>query len=207
MNKTGETGSKQLDIRKYPNRRYYDATHSRHLTLEEIRSLIRDGYDIKVTDSKTGDDITAQVLTQIILELESSKLDTLPVALLTRLIRVNDQLVKDFVEKYFNQAFQSWTDYQKQFEERLRQMQGMADVYSPFSAWTQAIMTPFATPSGGAPAEKPAPPNPSPSVQSSDATRAQGPDTSELRSIIKELQEQVADLQKANKGKRKRSPE
>ena len=45
-----ETPRKHLDVRKYPNRRYYDATHSRHMTLEELRSLIRDGYDITVTD-------------------------------------------------------------------------------------------------------------------------------------------------------------
>ena len=74
--------SKHLDIRKYPNRRYYDATHSKHLTLDQIRDLVRDGYDIKVTDSKTGADITAQLLTQIILELETPKLDTFPVAML-----------------------------------------------------------------------------------------------------------------------------
>ena len=200
MGITGETGSKQLDIRKYPNRRYYDATRSRHLTLEEIRSLIRDGYDIKVTDSKTGDDITAQVLTQIILEMESSKLDTLPVALLTRLIRVNDQLVKDFVEKYFNQAFQSWIEYQKQFEARLRQMQGMTEVYSPLSAWTQAIMTPFAPGFGAPSTEKPeSPPSENPS-NGKDAA-----DTAELRAIIKDLQEQVASLRKAQKSKPKQS--
>src|SRR5262245_3068307 len=93
---------KRLEIKKYPNRRYYDATHSRHLTLEEIRSLIQQGYDIRVTDAKTSADITAQVLTQIILELDTPKLDSLPVALLVRLIRVNDQLVKIFIEQYFN---------------------------------------------------------------------------------------------------------
>lgn len=197
MNAKRETGNKELDIRKYPNRRYYDATNSRHLTLEEIRSLIRDGYDIKVTDSKTGDDITAQVLTQIILELETSKLDTLPVGLLLRLIRVNDQLVKDFIEKYFNQAFQAWTEYQKQFEERLRQMQGFGGAYSPFSAWTQAMMPPFAPSFGGTPPETSASAQAPPSPQQ---------DTNELRSIIEDLQEQVAGLQqKAKRTKRKRS--
>ena len=61
MSTTESPPDKFLDIRKYPNRRYYDATHSKHLTLEEIRSLISEGYDIKVTDSKSGADITAQV--------------------------------------------------------------------------------------------------------------------------------------------------
>src|SRR5438128_1532379 len=100
-------GSRKLEIKKYPNRRYYDATHSRHLTLDEIRSLIQQGYDIRVLDAKTSADITAQVLTQLILELDTTKLDSLPIPLLVRLIRMNDQLVKDFIEKYFNQAMKS----------------------------------------------------------------------------------------------------
>jgi len=95
MNEPGDHDVKRLEIKKYSNRRYYDATHSRHLTLDEIRNLIQQGYDIKVTDAKTSADITAQVLTQIILELDTPKLDSLPVPLLVRLIRMNDQLVKD----------------------------------------------------------------------------------------------------------------
>jgi polyhydroxyalkanoate synthesis repressor PhaR len=121
-----------LDIRKYPNRRYYDATHSRHLTLEEILELIRQGHDIKVTDSRTGADITAQVLTQMILELETKKIANLPVALLLNLIRSNDQLIRDFVEKYFNQALTAYLQYQKQ----------MAS-FMPFAAWPQGMMNPF----------------------------------------------------------------
>ena len=57
MNSGADPAGKHLDIRKYPNRRYYDATRSRHLTLPEIRNLIRDGYDVTVTDSRSGADI------------------------------------------------------------------------------------------------------------------------------------------------------
>ena len=74
-----ESTAKRLELKKYPNRRYYDATHSRHLTLDEIQSLVQQGYDIQVTDAKSGADITAQVLTQIILELDTTKLSSFPV--------------------------------------------------------------------------------------------------------------------------------
>src|SRR6516162_9682706 len=131
-----ESNPKRLEIKKYPNRRYYDATHSRHLTLEEIRDLIQQGYDIRVVDAKTNADITAQVLTQIILELDSAKLDSLPVPLLVRLIRLNDQLIKDFIEKYFNQALQSFFDYQRQLEEQIRRSHGLPGVFPAASAWT-----------------------------------------------------------------------
>lgn len=173
---------KFLDIRKYPNRRYYDATHSRHLTLEEIRTLISEGYDIKVTDSKSGADITAQVLTQIILELDTPKIDSFPVALLLRMIRSNDLAVRDFVENYFNQAFQAFSDYQTQMEERVRHMQRMTGVFPPsFEAWTQAAMAPFGVPFGMKPAPAPAP---APATESED-----------LRKSVAELQQQLAALQ------------
>ena len=140
-----ESLHKKLEIKKYPNRRYYDATHSRHLTLDEIRSLIQQGYDITVSDGKTGDDITAQLLTQIILELETAKLDSFPVPLLLRLIRMNDQLVKDFIEKYFNQALKSFLEYQRQVEEQMRRAHGLPTSLPSLSAWTEALIKPFAS--------------------------------------------------------------
>src|SRR5438477_10563629 len=140
------TEAKRLEIKKYPNRRYYDATHSRHLTLDEIRNLIQQGYDIQVTDAKTSADITAQVLTQLILELDTPKLDSLPVPLLVRLIRMNDQLVKDFIEKYFNQALKSFLDYQQQVEEQVRRTHGLPTIFPTVSAWTKAMLQPFAAP-------------------------------------------------------------
>jgi polyhydroxyalkanoate synthesis repressor PhaR len=138
-----DTSAGKLEIKKYPNRRYYDATHSRHLTLDEIRTLVQQGYDLHVVDARTSADITAQVLTQIILELDTPKVDSLPVPLLVRLIRVNDQLVKDFIEKYFNQAFKSFLDYQRQVEEQIRRTHGLPSVFPAVSAWTKAMLEPF----------------------------------------------------------------
>ena len=63
--------SRRVEIRKYPNRCYYDVTHRRHLCLEGIHTLVWDGFDIRVTESESGEDITAKVLTQIIFELGS----------------------------------------------------------------------------------------------------------------------------------------
>src|ERR1039457_5812533 len=143
--------SKKLEIKKYPNRRYYDTTHSRHLTLDEIRSLIQQGYDISASDGKTGDDITAQLLTQIILELETAKLDSFPVPLLVRLIRMNNQGIKDFIEKYFNQALKSFLNYQKQVKQQLPHAQGLAVPFPAVSAWTEAMLKPFASAFGNRP--------------------------------------------------------
>ena len=121
MAKTDSDESRTLEIRKYQNRRYYDSTHSRHLTLEQIHKLIIEGYDIRVVDAKTNEDITSRVLTQILLEYEPVNLDVFSNELLTRAIRVNDRLLKDFVDVYFRQAFEAFCGSQKQFDQMLRQ--------------------------------------------------------------------------------------
>ncbi len=187
---------KRLEIRKYPNRRYYDSTNSRHLTLDEIRSLIREGYDLRVTDSKTGQDITGQVLTQIILELETPKLGLFPVPLLTRMIRVNDQLMKDFLERYFDQALRSFVDYQQQFEQSMRQMPGM--VYPPVSAWTKAMLHPFTSAFSSGNKDSGAPPEGS----------APSPETMKMLQLIAHLQNQIEELrqQRAPKKPRRNPP-
>ncbi len=183
--------AKRLDIRKYPNRRYYDSTRSRHLTLDEIRTLIREGYDLRVTDSKTGQDITGQVLTQIILELETPKLGLFPVPLLTRMIRVNDQLMKDFIERYFDQALRSFVDYQQQFEQSMRQMPGM--VYPPVSAWTKAMLHPFTSAFSSSKDNNAAPQGAAPSEE-----------TMKMLQLIAHLQHQIEELRQERPAKKAR---
>jgi polyhydroxyalkanoate synthesis repressor PhaR len=114
MAKKKSSHPRLLEIRKYSNRRYYDSTRSCHITLEEIRRLIREGYDIRVIDSKTSTDITGQVLAQVILDLDTEKLELLPAGFLTRNIRFNYDLVENYIGKYLNQTMLSFMDWQHQ---------------------------------------------------------------------------------------------
>jgi polyhydroxyalkanoate synthesis repressor PhaR len=108
-----------VELRKYPNRRYYNVGRGRHETLGELHELVRKGYQIHVTDSKTGQDITNQVLAQIILELDPPKLDLFPASLLHQAIQANQQMVRKFVEQYFAQAVEAFSRSRRQFEEFL----------------------------------------------------------------------------------------
>lgn len=190
---TGET--KRLDIRKYPNRRYYDTTRSRHVTLEEIYALIRSGYDVQITDSKTGDDITTKVLAQIIIELDPPKLGVFPVPLLHRLLRSNEQLMTDFVHKYFNEPLTAFLDSQRNFEQYLRQAMGLQSATPTIADWTKMMWGPFnpglwRTPPQPTPGAVPnaAPPTPS------AAGRTQA-ETEELRNMVDRLRAEVERLQ------------
>jgi len=126
MAKNNSDETRTLEIRKYQNRRYYDGT--RHLSLQQIHKLIIEGYNIRVLDAKTNEDITPKVLTQILLEYEPVKLDMFSNELLTRAIRVNDRLLKDFVDFYFRQAFEAFCGSQKQVDQMLRQAHHLTSV-------------------------------------------------------------------------------
>lgn len=76
-----------LRIQKYPNRRLYDRTGSRHLTTEELHALVVDGWRVQINDSRTGEDITNVILAQLLLERDPLKLGAFPPEFLHLLIR------------------------------------------------------------------------------------------------------------------------
>ncbi len=85
-------------IRKYPNRRLYDTSRSRHLTHDGVISLIRDGKTVQVTDSRSGADITNIVLLQIMVERDPAKVQALPSALVHRAMRSDESTLRTLGE-------------------------------------------------------------------------------------------------------------
>lgn len=81
-------------VKRYENRKLYDTTTSKTLTLKDIASLIRDGEDVKVVDN-TDKDITNKVLAQIFLQENlSTKQLVMSKFLLEVLIKESDKLEK-----------------------------------------------------------------------------------------------------------------
>ena len=89
-------------IKKYSNRRLYDTGLSRYITLDELATKIRNGDEVRVVDAKSGDDLTQVTLTQLILESPTAKL--LPVGLLHRLLRMQDDAIAEFFSSYVTWA-------------------------------------------------------------------------------------------------------
>jgi polyhydroxyalkanoate synthesis repressor PhaR len=195
MAKNDSDESRTLEIRKYQNRRYYDSTHSRHLTLEQMHKLIIEGYNVRVLDAKTNEDITARVLTQILLEYEPVNLDVFSNELLTRAIRVNDRLLKDFVDLYFRQAFEAFCGSQRQFDQMLRQTHHLTSML-PAAAVSSAanLFRPWM------PVSAPVPPAPAPANDSNE-----DPGSAGVRNEIAALRDEVAKL-KAQLKRRSPSP-
>jgi polyhydroxyalkanoate synthesis repressor PhaR len=90
-------------IKKYGNRRLYDTGDSRYVTLDELAAKIRSGMDLRVVDAQTGEDLTQNTLTQIVLETGNAA-KFLPVQLLTQMIRLSDDALAEFFSRYVTGA-------------------------------------------------------------------------------------------------------
>jgi len=84
---SGAGGMATILIKKYSNRKLYDQSHSRYVTLDEIASLVREGHEVKVVDATSGEDLTGVTLAQVILENERAHKTAFPAAFLHQLIK------------------------------------------------------------------------------------------------------------------------
>jgi polyhydroxyalkanoate synthesis repressor PhaR len=91
-------------IRKYANRRLYDAQESRHVTLDDLRKLIAAGQRIKVVDDKSGDDLTRSILLQIIASQEQFGTPVLSTQLLEAIIRFYGNPIQQMLTQYLEQS-------------------------------------------------------------------------------------------------------
>ena len=113
---------KERVIRKYANRRLYDPSESRHLTLDEVRELVVAGEKIRVEDAKTGDDLTRSILLQIIVEREEAGRPLLSAELLEQLIRFYGGAMQDFLATYLERSVGAFVDQQQSFQDRILNM-------------------------------------------------------------------------------------
>ena len=100
--------SGKVVIKKYANRRLYDTESSTYITLDRLAQMVRDGREFEVVDAKTGDDITRQVLTQIIVEEESSGTSMLPLNFLKQIIGLYGNSMQTFVPQYLEAAMDAF---------------------------------------------------------------------------------------------------
>jgi polyhydroxyalkanoate synthesis repressor PhaR len=101
-----------IRIRRYPNRRFYESARRRYVTLGDIEELVLEGRTIEVQDSRNGEDLTTQILTQILLERHPEKIDILPAALLQGLLRANE-LALDLWRSYLRYSLQAVEGFQR----------------------------------------------------------------------------------------------
>lgn len=181
--------SQPILIKKYGNRRLYDTSDSRYITLDELALKIQDGADVQVIDVNSGTDLTQVTLTQIIIEGRGAA-HMLPVPLLTQLIRLGDDALAEFLGQYLSMTLD--------FYLRSKQSAAALSPFNPFASlpFTAADAfarmwqsSPFARDRPqAAPPVWPTPSNPMPHAPPAGPTSAE---VAALRSELEELKRAV----------------
>ncbi len=117
-------------VKKYANRRLYNTEASSYVTLDHLSQMVKDGREFVVYDAKSGDDITRQVLTQIIVEEEAKGSNLLPIGFLRQLISFYGDSLQGLVPRYLEQSMSAFARQQEQMR---RAMQQTMEGFFPFS--------------------------------------------------------------------------
>jgi len=100
-----------VQLKKYSNRRLYNINDSEYVTLQEVADLIRQGLNVEVFDAKSKEDVTALILTQIVLEEARQNNCLLPTTLLHTIIKYGDNILVEFFESYLQKSIINFIDY------------------------------------------------------------------------------------------------
>lgn len=108
-----------IKIKKYANRRLYNTATSCYVTLDDLAELIKEGQEFTVHDAKSNEDLTRQVLTQIIIEKEMTGRSLLPTDFLKNIIRFYDNKMgpslTDYLDTMMKAFLQQQPDFTKMF--------------------------------------------------------------------------------------------
>lgn len=110
-------------IRKYANRRLYDTSESRYVTLEDIKQLVTHKESFRVEDSRTGEDLTRNILLQIIIEQENKSSPGAPMfsnKVLQQLIRFYGDGTQQTMSGYLEQSINAFMEQQKILREQMQ---------------------------------------------------------------------------------------
>jgi polyhydroxyalkanoate synthesis repressor PhaR len=105
-------------IKKYPNRRLYDTQTSTYITLADVKQLVLEQAEFQVVDAKTGEDLSRQILLQIILEEEQGGMPIFTPPVLAQIIRSYGNAMQGMMGSYLEKNVQAFIDIQKKLQEQ-----------------------------------------------------------------------------------------
>ena len=163
-----------IQIKRYPNRRFYARNTSKYVSLPEIEEMIRQGHTVDVRDSQTGEELTHIVLAQIIMDRQPEKMALFPIEMLHSIVRSNDMMT-EFLRDYFRHSL-TYLEFLKQHGASVH---GMANPVH----WVKAWLDGFRGANNGALAQP--------------EGETTGPAESELAGRIAELEQRIRQLEAA----------
>lgn len=179
-------------LKKYGNRRLYDARRSGYVTLAEVEEMVQRGDDVQVIDAKSGEDITKSVLVQIILEAEGSR-EALPVAFLKQVVRLGNSPLREGFARALGSFLDGFADMQRQTQQSV--MEAQRDLGAQMQKWALGMQpfslfaNPFAAFAPPPPPRAEAPPS---APRDDEELRRLRDELAETQSLVRELlKEQV----------------
>ena len=109
-------------IKKYANRRLYDTGMSRYITLGDLKGLIASGERVSIVDAKSKQDISREVLLQLVAEQESLGRPILNETILTALIRFYGHPMQQVATGYLEAALGQLQEQQRQLLEQMKEL-------------------------------------------------------------------------------------
>ena len=113
-----DTSNKRI-IKKYPNRRLYDTTESKYVTLSDVRELVLNGVSFCVIDKKSSEDITRSILLQIIIEQEEDGDPMFSSEVLEQLIGFYGKSVQGQAGDFIRSSLELFQEQQRRFQEQV----------------------------------------------------------------------------------------
>lgn len=111
--------SEERLIKKYANRRLYDATQSRHITIDDIRDMVIAGTRVKVIEDKSNEDITRLVLLQVIADQEQFGRPILSTSLLESMIRFYGNSMQSYFSSYLEKSVETFIRQQEVMQQQM----------------------------------------------------------------------------------------
>lgn len=111
-------------IKKYPNRRLYDTKTSSYITLADVKQMVLKQEEFQVLDAKSNDDLTRQILLQIILDEESGGMPMFSSDLLSQMIRSYGSAMQGFMGSYLEKNIEAFQQMQKALQDQSQRTYG-----------------------------------------------------------------------------------
>ena len=96
-------------IKKYANRKLYDSTDKKYISMNRLSELIKKGEDVVIIDNETGKDLTASIVSSLIARAKDQAEETVSSGLLIRLFRKGGVTLTDYTKKYTSLWHKSFT--------------------------------------------------------------------------------------------------
>ena len=129
-------------LKKYANRRLYDTEKRAFVSLSQVAELVKQGREIEISDDKTGEDVTAFILTQVVLEEVKKKSLLLPVPLLSLMIRYGDSVLSEFFDNYLEQILKNYLAHKSAMDTQFRTWLELGQDLSALTTKAMANFTP-----------------------------------------------------------------